>query len=103
MNEIRILTVVNDRTAKKPAELYNFFINNGYFRLQFIPCVERNAETGEAMDYSVTVEDYRDFLCILFDVWYNRGQPVASIRLYGAAFQVIERELLETIFFIRKR
>jgi sulfatase maturation enzyme AslB (radical SAM superfamily) len=53
-------------------------INNGKkckseneIRLQFIPCVERNAETGEAKDYSVTVRDYRDFLCILFDVWYN--------------------------------
>ncbi len=26
------------------------------------------------MDYSVPVEDYRDFLCILFDVWYNNTQ-----------------------------
>jgi len=23
------------------------------------------------MDYSVTVEDYRDFLCNLIDVWYK--------------------------------
>jgi hypothetical protein len=23
------------------------------------------------MDYSVTVEDYSDFLCNLFDVWYK--------------------------------
>jgi uncharacterized protein len=34
------------------------------------------------MDYSVAVEDYRDFLCNLFDVWYKGGQPVASIRLF---------------------
>ncbi len=65
--------MVNDRTVKKPAELNSFFsINNGHFRMQFIPCVERNAATREAMYYSVTVEDYRDFLCILFDVWYKR-------------------------------
>ena len=80
--EFGILTVVNDVTAKKPAELYNFFIRNGFSRLQFIPCVERDAGTGEVTEYSVTVEDYRDFLCILFDVWYNHGQPVASIRLF---------------------
>jgi carboxymethylenebutenolidase len=30
----------------------------------------------------LTVKDYCDFLCILFDVWYNNGQPVASIRLF---------------------
>ena len=29
-------------------------------------------------DYSVTVEAYRDFLCILFDVWYNNGQPLET-------------------------
>jgi hypothetical protein len=23
------------------------------------------------MDYTVTVDDYRDFLCNLFDVWYK--------------------------------
>jgi hypothetical protein len=43
---------------------------------------EKNAETGAMMDYSVTVEDYRDFLFIPFDLWYNHGQPVASIRLF---------------------
>jgi uncharacterized protein len=28
------------------------------------------------------VEDYRDFLCTLFDTWYNDGRPVASVRLF---------------------
>jgi sulfatase maturation enzyme AslB (radical SAM superfamily) len=65
--------------------------------------IEKNAETGAMMDYSVTVEDYRDFLCILFDLWYNHGQPVASIRLHGAAFQGAEGELFQTLFYVRKR
>ena len=30
----------------------------------------------------MTVKDNRDFLCILFDVWYNNGQPAASIGLF---------------------
>jgi len=80
--EFGILTVVNDVTAKRPADLYRFFINNGFSRLQFIPCVERDAVTGELTGYSVTAEEYRDFLCILFDVWYNNGEPAASIRLF---------------------
>ncbi len=80
--EFSILSVVNDVTAKKPAELYDFFIRNGLDRLQFIPCLEINGETGKVQDYSVTVQDYRDFLCTLFDLWYNHGRPVASIRLF---------------------
>ena len=80
--EFSILSVINDVTAKKPAELYDFFIRNGLDRLQFIPCLEINGETGKVQDYSVTVQDYRDFLCTLFDLWYNHGRPVASIRLF---------------------
>ena len=33
-------------------------------------------------DFSVTGEDYRNFLCGLFDVWYNNDQTAASIRLF---------------------
>ena len=29
-----------------------------------------------AQGSSVGVEDYRDFLCMLFDAWYNGGQPL---------------------------
>jgi uncharacterized protein len=94
--DFSILSVVNDRTAQKPAEIYGFFLQNGFDRLQFIPCVERDRETGEARDYSVWVEDYRDFLCTLFDVWYNDGRPAASIRLFEnvlAVFLGVEPEI----------
>jgi len=80
--EFSILTVVNTVTAKKPRELYDFFISKGFYRLQFIPCVEIHQDTQAVKDFSVGVEDYREFLCTLFDVWYNNGQPVASIRLF---------------------
>ncbi|HBB17825.1 MAG TPA: hypothetical protein DCZ97_12820, partial [Syntrophus sp. (in: bacteria)] len=48
------------------------FLTHKQIRLRFIPCVESKVEMGEVMDYSVTVEDCRDFLCILFDIWYKR-------------------------------
>jgi uncharacterized protein len=80
--EFGILTVVNDVTVKKPVELYQFFISNELYFLQFIPCVEIDRDTQKVKDYSVSVKDYRDFLCALFDVWYNKGQPLASIRLF---------------------
>ena len=80
--EFSILSVVNDVTAKRPKELYDFFIGNELDRLQFIPCLEFAGERGGAANYSVSVEDYRDFLCALFDLWYNGGRPAASIRLF---------------------
>lgn len=76
-----ILSVVNAATARRPREIYEFLLENGLTRLQFIPCIEREG-AGGLRDYSVTAEDYRDFLCTLFDAWYNEGRPAASIRLF---------------------
>lgn len=80
--EFSILTVVNDVTVKKPEEIYQFFLYHELHRLQFIPCVEADRNGRDRKDFSVGAKDYGDFLCTLFDVWYNNGQPVASIRLF---------------------
>ena len=94
--EFSILTVVNDVTVRKPAELYHFFTKNGFYFLQFIPCVEMNGDTKTMESYALSVQGYKDFLCTLFDVWYNKGKPLASIRLFEnilAIYMGMEPEL----------
>jgi len=80
--EFNILAVVNELTAKKADEIYSFFLDKGFYFLQFIPAVDFDAETGEPMGYSVKPDDYGEFLCKLFDKWYNNGNPVVSIRTF---------------------
>ncbi|MBD3183760.1 anaerobic sulfatase maturase [Candidatus Poribacteria bacterium] len=80
--DFNILAVVNDLTAKVPDETYNYFLENGFYFLQYIPAVEFHPETGDVMGFSVKVEDYGDFLCRLFDLWYNDCEPMASIRTF---------------------
>jgi uncharacterized protein len=80
--EFNILSVVNNITARKPDETYSFFLENGFFYLQYIPAVEFDINTGELLPFSVNAKDYGDFLCRLFDLWYNNGQPLASIRTF---------------------
>jgi len=80
--EFNILSVVNDLTAKKPDEIYRFFVENKFNFLQFIPAVDFDKETGQLTDYSVKAKDYGDFLCKLFDLWYNNGNPLISIRTF---------------------
>lgn len=80
--EFSILAVVNNLTAARPVEIYNYFVGNGLHRLQFIPCVEIDGDSGKFKDYSVGCEDYGRFLCSLFDAWYNKGEPFVSIRLF---------------------
>jgi uncharacterized protein len=79
--DFSILSVVNDATAKNAAGIYDFFLAKGYDRLQFIPSLDLDAG-GRVQPWSVSAESYRDFLCALFDRWYNGGRPEASIRLF---------------------
>jgi uncharacterized protein len=80
--EFNILTVINNITADHPQEIWNFLMEQGFWYLQFIPCVERDPESGEVTEFSVSAEQFGDFLCAVFDLWYHNGQPQASVRLF---------------------
>jgi uncharacterized protein len=80
--EFNILTVVNQLTANYPDEILGFMLEHDFRYLQFIPCVELDARTGRLTDFSVRPQQFGDFLCRIFDLWYNDGQPQASIRLF---------------------
>jgi uncharacterized protein len=54
----------------------------GFGFLQFIPCVERDPVTGKLTEFSVLPQQFGDFMCEVFDLWYNRGQPQISVRLF---------------------
>jgi uncharacterized protein len=80
--EFNILSVVNDQTAQKADVMYKFFLENEFYYLQFIPAVEFDKENGQPTDFSVKPKDYGNFLCKLFDLWYNNGNPIISIRTF---------------------
>ena len=82
--EFNILAVVNRLTASHGAEIYDDFLSHGLYYLQFIPCVEVDPATGQLADFSVGSEQYGDFLCAVFDRWYNDGNPQASVRDFEA-------------------
>jgi len=48
--------------------------------LQFIPCVEVDQATGKVYDFSVTPDQYGEFLCRFFDRWVEYGPQKMSIR-----------------------
>ncbi len=82
--EYNILAVVNRVTADHGPEIYDDLLSQGHQYLQFIPCVEVDPATGRPTDFSVGPEQFGDFLCALFDRWYNGGQPEASVRDFDA-------------------
>jgi uncharacterized protein len=92
------LTVVNSLNARHPAEVYQFLTEElGVSRLQWLPCVEpkdfRAAAPGKwsvmpavgsaaakpgcpgsvVTDWSVDADDWGEFLCRTFDLWFQKG------------------------------
>jgi len=76
-----ILTVVNDKNSKKPESLFKYFRELGVEYMQFIPCLEKGRE-GKIASFSVDPNSYGNFLCTMFDKWYNNGKPECYIREY---------------------
>ena len=78
--KFNVLVLLNQRNIKHPKELYRFFVDQGFQYLQFIPCVERDPETGMIASYSITPEQYGRFLCEVFDEWVAPGIPQVYVR-----------------------
>jgi uncharacterized protein len=86
--EFNVLSVVNRVTADHGEEVFDYLAGEGFDFLQFIPCVEVDPATSEIAEFSVRPEQYGDFLCQVFDRWYNQGNPQVSIRDFEAILAV---------------
>ncbi len=69
--DYNILTVVNAYTARRAESIYNFYRQNGFAYLQFIPCLDPLDEPPGSRPYSLRPKAYGDFLKTLFDLWYR--------------------------------
>ena len=95
--EWNALAVVNDFNADYPLEFYNFFKEIGCHYIQFTPIVERRIERndglslapgmeegGELVDFSVTPEQWGNFLCTIFDEWVRHDVGTYFIQIFDA-------------------
>jgi len=76
--EFNILALLNDRNVKEPEAVYSFFVGSGMRWLQFVPCIEPGGK-GTPAPFSITPEDYAEFLVRVFDMWVT-DFPRVSIR-----------------------
>ncbi len=82
--EFNILSTVNADVAKNADKIYHFFKKQGFYYLQFIPCLDEFENVAHNNLHSLTPKAYGRFLCRLFDLWYAdlfTAQPV-SIRYF---------------------
>ena len=78
--EFSALILLNNKSVGHPDQLFDFLVENDMTYLQFIPCVETDPATGEIADFSITPQQYGEFLCRIFDRWYDYGTEKLNIR-----------------------
>ncbi len=96
--EFNTLTLINAKNVMHPEQVFDFLTGLGVRYLQFIPCVEVEPATGKIADFSITPEQYGQFLCRLFDRWYENGPRKVSIRDFDSivSYYVTGRQTLCT-------
>lgn len=95
--EWNAMAVVNDYNADYPLEFYHFFKEIGCRYIQFAPIVERLSkhedgrylatplQLGEQLaDFSVSPEQWGNFLCTLFDEWVRNDVGQIFIQLFDS-------------------
>jgi len=86
--EFNILILVNDQNVKKAGEIYQYFREKGFFYHQYIPCVEYD-ENNNPQPYSITGEEWGNFLCELFDQWIKEDINRISIRHFDSILEYL--------------
>ena len=79
--ETNLLCMVTSHSADQAGLILGALYDLGARFMQFIPCLEAHPLTGELLPYTVTPEQYGDFLCQLFDHWLPHRHEV-SIRFF---------------------
>lgn len=94
--EWNAMAVVNAYNADHPLEFYHFLKDNGCQYLQFTPIVERltKHQDGRTLasladnhefplaDFSVTPEQWGNFLCAIFDEWVHNDVGKMFVELF---------------------
>ena len=92
------LAVVNDYNADYPLEFYRFFKQIGCKYIQFSPIVERVVKREDGLtlapgmqggdaglaDFSITPEQWGNFLCTIFDEWVHNDVGEYFVQLFDA-------------------
>lgn len=84
--QFNLLTVLTDKNGKEPETLFEFFQDMDMNYMQFIPCLEVNERGDGLASFSIDPDIYGDFLCRMFNKWYNNGAPFCYIRDYEEWF-----------------
>ena len=80
--EYNVLTVLTNRLARHPQQIWRFLEERNIQYVQFIPCL--GPLEGEGGPHTLTPRRYAQFYTALFDLWYRafQGGRYRSVKLF---------------------
>lgn len=84
--ETNTVTLVSASNVKYADKIYQYFKEIGSSFHQYIPCVEFD-KNGNLLPFAITAREWGDFLCELFNVWYEEDITRISIRYFDALLE----------------
>jgi len=83
-----ILVLVNKANVSRAQEVYRYMTHKKYNFLQFIPCVEFD-DNANPKPFTITGAEWGDFLCEIFDLWYDNDMFTVSVRNFDSVLNLI--------------
>lgn len=86
-----VLCVVTAQCARSPQKVYQSLKRLGFDYMQFIACIDPMGEGRGQAPFSLTPKAYGEFLCTLFDLWYQDWEKgeYHSIRLFDDYIHIL--------------
>jgi len=78
--DFNVLIVISTANAEHPREVFRFLVENELRFAQLIPCTEPSAGGQGLTKYSITAEQYGDFMLSFFDAWVENDDPGYYVR-----------------------
>jgi len=86
--ESNALTLVSSANVGQAREVYHYLCDLGIYYHQYIPCVEFD-EQGQPLPWTISGAEWGDFLCQIFDHWYQTDTRRVSLRLFDALLSLL--------------
>lgn len=86
--DFSVLSVVTKQSMNYPREIYNFFVQSGFKRFDFLPLVEID-NSGNLVKGSLNKGDFSAFMNEVFDAWFFNDDSEISIRFLEEVLSVI--------------
>lgn len=82
--EFNVLTLVNSTNVEEPLSVYRYLRDDLHVNFhQYIECVEFD-QKGKLQPFAITAEKWGEFLCTIFDEWYQFDTRRVSVRLFDS-------------------